>query len=100
MSETKNKSNNASDLTDLGAFWKKTKNGKSFLSGKLKIGNREFTAFIFSNNKNKPNQPDYRLTVSNLDEDLLPEIAGLDKAKSKTQSSPEQSDSNQDDIPF
>lgn len=101
MSETKNTSNNQSDLTDLGAFWKKSKNGKNFLSGKLKIGNREFTAFIFSNNKNKPNQPDYRLTVSNLDEDLLPEIAGLDKAKAKsTDQSADISSENQDDIPF
>ena len=96
-----NKENKNSDLTDIGAFWKKTKNGKSFLSGKLKIGNREFTSFIFSNNKNKPNQPDYRLTVSNLDEDLMPEIPGLDKAKkiSETNTS-ESNDLNQDDIPF
>lgn len=100
MSETKNQNNKSSELTDLGAFWKKTKNGKSFLSGKLKIGNREFTAFIFSNNKSKPNQPDYRLTVSNLDEDLTPEIAGLDKSKVKKEVPTDSSDSNQDDIPF
>jgi len=96
MSETKTNSNNKSDLTDLGAFWKKTKNGKSFLSGKLKVGNKEFTAFIFSNNKSKPNQPDYRLTVSNLDEDLRPSIAGLDKSKEQ----PQDPSDNQDDIPF
>jgi hypothetical protein len=99
MSETKQKSKEASDLVDLGAFWKKSKNGKNFLSGKLKIGNREFTAFIFSNNKSKPNQPDYRLTVSNLDEDLLPESAGLDKAKPKEEKVTADTD-NQDDIPF
>jgi uncharacterized protein (DUF736 family) len=89
--------NKNSELTDLGAFWKKNKNGKNFLSGKLKIGNREFTAFIFSNNKSKPNQPDYRLTVSNLDSDLIPEVVGADKPKAQ----PVPSDSeNQDDIPF
>lgn len=97
MSETKEKNNKTSDLTDIGAFWKKTKNGKSFLSGKVKISNREFTAFIFSNNKSKPNQPDYRLTISDLDEDLKPIIAGLDKPKEKTEVSV---DTSQDDIPF
>lgn len=99
MSETKQKSKEASDLVDLGAFWKKSKNGKNFLSGKLKIGNREFTAFIFSNNKSKPNQPDYRLTVSNLDEDLLPEASGQGNVKAKEEKVTADID-NQDDIPF
>lgn len=99
MSEIKNKTNSASDLTDLGAFWKKNKNGKNFLSGKLKIGGREFTAFIFANNKSKPNQPDYRLTVSNLDEDLVPDSGEAKKAKSAPSQNLDPSD-NQDDIPF
>lgn len=94
MSETKQK-NNASDLTDVGAFWKKEKNGKQFLSGKVKIGNSEFTAFIFKNNKTKPNQPDYRLTLSDLSEEFRPEINK--PAKTETVSSSEE---NQDDIPF
>lgn len=96
-SENTKSENKNSELTDVGAFWKKTKNGKSFLSGKLKIGDREFTAFIFSNNKNKPNQPDYRLTVSNLDSDLIPETISSNKQKEKTVQADTE---NQDDIPF
>jgi hypothetical protein len=96
MSDTMQKSNNASDLTDVGAFWKKEKNGKQFLSGKVKIGSGEYTAFIFKNNKTKPNQPDYRLTLSDLSEDLKPES----KAKKPQQSESPQEVDNQDDIPF
>jgi hypothetical protein len=99
MSEEKQKNKEASDLTDVGAFWKKTKNGKTCLSGKLKIGSKEFTAFLFSNNKSKPNQPDYRLTVSNLDEDLMPENNGSNK-KSSPESGEALMPDNQDDIPF
>lgn len=95
MSETNSKNNSASDLTDVGAFWKKEKNGKQFLSGKVKIGNSEFTAFIFKNNKTKPNQPDYRLTLSDLDEDLKP--ASQKAPKQEVVSSDSE---NQDDIPF
>jgi len=92
--------NKNSDLTDIGAFWKKEKNGKSFLSGKVKIGGNDYTAFIFKNNKSKPNQPDYRLTLSNLEDDLKPASSkngGGGKAPTK------QVDAdidNQDDIPF
>jgi|694.fasta_scaffold03611_22 hypothetical protein len=97
MSETKQKNNNASDLTDTGAFWKKEKNGKQFLSGKVKIGNGEYTAFIFKNNKSKPNQPDYRLTLADLPEDLKPESQKVPK-KEKQEDSVDLE--NQDDIPF
>jgi hypothetical protein len=95
MSETNNKNNSASDLTDVGAFWKKEKNGKQFLSGKVKIGNSEFTAFIFKNNKTKPNQPDYRLTLSDLDEDLKPVSQKAPKQEAVSSDS-----ENQHDIPF
>jgi uncharacterized protein (DUF736 family) len=95
MSETNSKNNSASDLTDVGAFWKKEKNGKQFLSGKVKIGNSEFTAFIFKNNKTKPNQPDYRLTLSDLDEDLKPVSQKAPKQEVVSSDS-----ENQDDIPF
>lgn len=95
MSETTNKNNNASDLTDIGAFWKKEKNGKQFLSGKVKIGDGEYTAFLFKNNKTKPNQPDYRLTLSDLPEDLKPLSQ---KAAKQEVSTPDTE--NQDDIPF
>lgn len=94
---SKQTENKNSDLVDVGAFWKKNKNGKNFLSGKVKIANKEFTAFIFSNNKNKPNQPDYRLVLSNMDDELKPAIIGADKP---TQEVSEQEVSNQDDIPF
>lgn len=97
MSETKQKNNNASDLTDTGAFWKKEKNGKQFLSGKVKIGNGEYTAFIFKNNKSKPNQPDYRLTLADLPEDLKPESQKVPK---KEKQEDVQDLENQDDIPF
>jgi hypothetical protein len=97
-----NNSKEQSNLVDIGAFWKKTKNGKTFLSGKVKISDKEFVAFIFNNNKSKPNQPDYRLVLSDLDEDLKP----LDK-KSKPTAKNNHSDQsiddsveNQDDIPF
>lgn len=96
MSETKQKNNKASDLTDVGAFWKKEKNGKQFLSGKVKIGDGEFTAFIFKNNKTKPNQPDYRLTLAELSEDLKPAAQKNSKPSADTQDETE----NQDDIPF
>jgi hypothetical protein len=96
MSETKQQNSKASDLTDVGAFWKKEKNGKQFLSGKVKIGNGEYTAFIFKNNKTKPNQPDYRLTLAELPDELKPESSK--PAKSET---PDDADmNNQDDIPF
>ena len=65
------------------------------MSGKVKIGNSEFTAFIFKNNKTKPNQPDYRLTLSDLDEDLKPASQKAPKQE-VVSSDPE----NQDDIPF
>lgn len=95
MSETKQKNKNASDLTDTGAFWKKEKNGKQFLSGKVKIGNGEYTAFIFKNNKSKPNQPDYRLALADLPDDLKPESQKVPKVAEETSDS-----ENQDDIPF
>jgi hypothetical protein len=98
MEDKKQKNKEASNLTDIGAFWKKNKNGKNFLSGKVKISNKEFTAFIFSNNKSKPNQPDYRLTVSDLDDDLKPEMVDSNKAQ-KHESNQSIAD-NQDDIPF
>lgn len=90
--------NKNSDLTDIGAFWKKEKNGKSFLSGKVKIGGNDYTAFIFKNNKSKPNQPDYRLTLSNLEDDLKPT-----SSKNGGEATTKQVDAdieNQDDIPF
>jgi uncharacterized protein (DUF736 family) len=97
MSETKQKNGKASDLTDLGAFWKKEKNGKQFLSGKVKIGDGEFTAFIFKNNKTKPNQPDYRLTLADLPESLKPDVA---QKNNKPSSEAVVDSENQDDIPF
>lgn len=97
MSETNQKSDKVSDLVDVGAFWKKDKNGKQFLSGKVKIGDGEYTAFIFKNNKTKPNQPDYRLAVSDLSEDLKPASA----KRTKTEAVAASADvDNQDDIPF
>lgn len=96
MSETKQKNNNTSDLTDVGAFWKKEKDGRQFLSGKVKIGGNEYTAFVFKNNKSKPNQPDYRLTVSNLDEDLK----SASQKTTKQEPVEHQEIENQDDIPF
>jgi hypothetical protein len=94
-----NTENRNSDLTDIGAFWKKEKNGKTFLSGKVKIGSNDYTAFIFKNNKTKPNQPDYRLVLSELEEALKPSSAkdGGGKA-SKPQN--DEVESNNDDIPF
>ena len=96
MSETK-QNKNESNLTDLGVFWKKEKNGKSFLSGKVKLAGSDYTAFIFKNNKTKPNQPDYRLVISDLDENLMPESSKPSKS-AQTQSESE-SEVN-DDIPF
>jgi uncharacterized protein (DUF736 family) len=61
-------SNGKSDLTEVGAFWKKVKDGKTFLSGKVKIGDKEYTAFIFPNKKGKDTHPDYRLSVAGLEE--------------------------------
>lgn len=95
MSEEKNKNKKASDLTSVGAFWKKEKNGKQFLSGKVKIGSGEFTAFIFKNDKSKPNQPDYRLTISDLEDSLKPESQ---KEYKSSQNNIEIE--NNDDIPF
>ena len=95
MSETTKKNNEASTLTDVGAFWKKEKNGKQFLSGKVKIGSAEFTAFIFKNEKTKPNQPDYTLTLSDLPDELKPE-----KLVKAVKEEPTAISENQDDIPF
>jgi uncharacterized protein (DUF736 family) len=96
MSNKENANNGASDLTDVGVFWKKVnKAGKTFLSGKVKIGTAEYTAFVFTNNKSKPNQPDYRLTLSELDEELKP------PTQQKPQNDlPKGDNENQDDIPF
>jgi hypothetical protein len=98
--------NKPSDLTDIGSFWKKTKNGKSFLSGEVKIGDRKFTAFIFPNQKKKDTHPDYRLTLAELDADLVPPAfvpnggAAAAPAPSSKAATPKTADIDDTDIPF
>ena len=101
MSE--NNTNKPSDLTDIGSFWKKTKNGKSFLSGEVKIGDRKFTAFIFPNQKKKDTHPDYRLTLAELDADLVPpafSAGGTTPAPAAKAAAPKAADVEDSDIPF
>ncbi len=102
MTDKNNTSNRASDLTDIGAFWRKEKNGNKFLSGKVKIGDNEFTAFIFPNKKGKDTHPDYRLALAELPDELKPEdkrdaaVAERNAAKQSAKPSTE----NDDEIPF
>jgi hypothetical protein len=63
-------------LTDVGSFWKKTKDGKTYLSGQVRIGDQTYNAFVFTNQKKKDTHPDYRLTISNLPEDMKPPAFG------------------------
>lgn len=76
-----------SDLVEVGAFWKKVKEGKTFLSGKVKIGDKEYSAFIFPNKKGKENHPDYRLS-----------LAGFEVSESPTEG--DTAAAADDDIPF
>lgn len=105
MAENKN-SDKKSDLTDVGAFWKKDNNGKKFLSGKVKIGDTEYTAFIFPNKKEKDTHPDYRLAIAELPEDLKPPdkreaaVAERAAAKAKSSKSAPAAEANDDEIPF
>lgn len=97
-----NNTNGGSDLTNIGAFWKKDKSGKKFLSGKIKLGEKEYTAFVFSNKKDKDNHPDYRLVLSELDEDLIPpaEKARRDNKPAQASTTPAPAEVADDDIPF
>jgi uncharacterized protein (DUF736 family) len=71
-------------LTEVGSFWKQTRGGSTFLKGSVKLGDREFKAFIFPNKKTKDTHPDFRLSISDLDEDLMP--PKWDKSTSKNTS--------------
>ena len=87
--ETDNKADKPkSDLVEVGAFWKKTKDGKTFLSGKVKLGDKEYTAFIFPNKKAKDIHPDYRLS-----------LAAYSPVE-ETQSAEQATSGSEDDIPF
>ena len=77
-----------SDLVEVGAFWKKVKDGKTFLSGKVKLGDKEYTAFIFPNKKGKDTHPDYRLS-----------LAAYEDGTTSEQSAPAASGGDED-IPF
>jgi hypothetical protein len=49
----------------IGAFWKKERNGESFLSGELEMDGKKIYVSLFKNNKKvKPNQPDFNLVLS------------------------------------
>lgn len=93
-------------LTNVGAFWKKTKNGKQFLSGNVQLGDSKFNALIFKNDKSKPTQPDYRLVIADLSDELVPSLEGApskgNKAKSVAQKAPvnDVDSDSYDDIPF
>jgi uncharacterized protein (DUF736 family) len=50
-----------SELVPIGALWKgKDKNGNSYLSGRM----GDARLWVFSNQKEKDSQPDYRVFVS------------------------------------
>lgn len=95
-----NNTNGGSDLTNIGAFWKKEKTGKRFLSGKIKLGEKEYTAFVFSNKKDKDNHPDYRLVIAELDEELIPASEKARKESKPAQNAPAPAEAAEDDIPF
>ncbi len=65
--DNKNNSSNDWKKRDIGAFWRRQgKNGKSFLSGKITIGEfgeeKTISIVVFPNNfKEKDNQPDFRI---------------------------------------
>lgn len=105
-----NNNGGSSDLTDVGSFWKKKgKNGNSFLAGEVRIGDATFKAFIFPNKKAKDTHPDYRLSLADLPEDMVPPAFGSSKGKpaqsgGKAKAAPSNegagSDVPEDDIPF
>ena len=48
--------------TNIGALWKKEKNGKQFLSGTIEAFGQKIKVCVFKNDKKeKETQPDYRI---------------------------------------
>ena len=63
MSDTINKNNWKE--REIGAFWKRESSNQKFLSGKIEIEGKKMEVVMFTNNfKEKDNQPDYRLYLS------------------------------------
>ena len=50
----------------IGGLWiKQGKNGKPYMSGKIKIGGNEYPLVIFGNDKgDNPSRPDYKVYMS------------------------------------
>lgn len=46
-----------------GLWQTKSKNGKNYYKGKIKIGDKEYTLALFKNEKNKETSPDLMLYV-------------------------------------
>lgn len=52
------------DAKNIGALWKKEKNGKTFLSGTIEIGAIKVKVCVFKNDrKDKETSPDYRIVT-------------------------------------
>lgn len=57
--------NNEDRPKEIGALWVKTsKNGNQYMSGVVEIDGVKHQIVCFSNKKQKPNQPDYRILPS------------------------------------
>lgn len=68
-------------LRPIGALWKKKKGDNSYLSGKIEASKLEemginlpndLQILVFKNEKQKENQPDYRIQLSIPDNELPP----------------------------
>ena len=48
----------------MGALWIRSKDGKEYMTGVVTIGDIAHQIVVFKNNKQKPNQPDWRIYKS------------------------------------
>lgn len=105
---------------ELGGLWEKqTRNGQTFMSGKLKLGDTEVEVVIFHNDHKKPGEktPDWRVYRSqprdgqqqppptrSVYQDALPNVserpAPSPRPAPARQQRPQYDDELSDDIPF
>jgi len=77
MSDTTNKNNWKE--REIGAFWKRESSSQKFLSGKIEIEGKKMEVILFTNRfKEKDNQPDYRLYLSE-DKQAQPEVSAQEE---------------------
>lgn len=67
-----------SDSKDIGALWRKEKDGKEYMTGTITIGDTAHEIVVFKNGfKEKPNQSDWRIYKSKPREEVAAEVATI-----------------------